>query len=97
MLKTILSEFKRLWVFILIAGSTMFADPVAAQYILFGLGCISSILVFAHLVRKLLHTYVDFEWLYLKASETPLGAAIVLAVFMYLVTTVLNVAVQFVK
>jgi hypothetical protein len=73
------------------------ADIVAAKYIMFGLGCISSILIFAHLVRKLLHPYIDMSHLYAKSSETPLSAAIALFSIIFLITTVLNVAVQFIK
>jgi hypothetical protein len=97
MINAILKEAKRLWIFIAIAACMMFTDIAAAKYIMFGLGCISSVLVFAHLVRKLLHPYVDLHRLYERASDEPLSSAITLVAFIYLVTTVLNVAVQFIK
>jgi hypothetical protein len=97
MLNAIFKEVKRLWVFIAMAVVLLFVDPVAAKFVLFGIGCVSVVMMFAHLVRKLLHPYVDLEYLYQKASEQSMPAALVLAAFIYLVTTVLNVIVQFIK
>ena len=96
-MKTIINEFKRLWIFIAISAFMLFIDPVSALYVLFGLGCISIVMVFAHLVRKILHPYVNLQSLYEHASTTPVSAAIVLCSFIYLVTTVLNVVTLFIK
>lgn len=100
MFDSIMKEAKRLWIFIAIALGAMMFDTDAAKYILFGVGCISTVMIFAHLVRKLLHPYVDLEKLYESATDfnkPSMPAAVVLCAFIYLVTTVLNVSVQFIK
>jgi hypothetical protein len=89
-------EIRRLWVVILFTV-LMLAWDANRSVVLFALAITTGTIAVSHITRKLLFPYVDLGALLRKSSEHPLGASVIFASIIYLITILIQSTVLLLK
>jgi hypothetical protein len=89
-------EIRRLWIFILFAV-LMLAWDTNRSVVLFATAITTGTMAIAHLTRKLLFKYIDMRDLAYEALKNPVGASIVFAAMIYLLTVLIQSTVVLLK
>lgn len=83
----------RLWALLIPAMLILANDWPVLATLLYSMSAILVVVAMAHTVRRVLFHYIDMEELYLKASQSPSGAAVVfLAVTLFVSSVMLATA-----
>lgn len=89
-------SFRRYWAFFLLTIALPFFDKsILSVYIM--LATVAVIIYISNLIRKELFPYIDLNSLIKKANENPVGAGIVSAAVIYLISVTIQACIVALK
>lgn len=95
-IKMILYEIKRMW-FVLLLSILIILPDNNRWPVFFALGVLTLSIVIVHLVRKTIFSYIDLKVFIERALNNSIASAIVFAAVIYMITTLAQSIIIFLK
>lgn len=93
--KIVINQYR--WVIPAVISAIILVPDENSRVLLFSLGIILGILSITHVLRKLVFPYIKLESIVANACTNPIGASIIFASIIYLVTIVIQSSVLLIK